>query len=70
MTEEIEKSNERYVIIEESFSGHCCFEYSVIDTSIRKDADPYRKRCICETFHKENAEIVCEALNKCNKIII
>jgi len=54
----------RFVIIEESFSGHCCFEYSIIDTSISVDADPYRKRCMCQTFDKDNAEIICNALNK------
>ena len=56
--------NPRFIIIEESFSGHCCFEYSIIDTSISVDADPYRKRGMCETFDKDNAETICNALNK------
>jgi hypothetical protein len=67
MTEEIEKSNDRYIIIEESFSAHCCFEYSVIDTSVNVDAYESWKRCMCETFDKKSAEIICEALNKSNK---
>ena len=69
MTEEIKKSNDRYIIIEESFTGHCCFGYSIIDTKAGKvhygDYSNWKKS-MCETFDKEEAEIICESLNKSN----
>jgi len=53
---------ERYSIVEESLSGHCCFEYTVVDNEIlREDGKP---SWICETFEKEEAELICNALNK------
>jgi len=58
----LEDSNPRYIILEESCSGHCCFEYTVIDTHIKHDAT--WKRSMCETFDKDKAETICNALNK------
>lgn len=62
----------RYVIFEGSFSGHCCFEFSVMDTTKPEiDGDGELlvfdgQACyetICECFTKEDAETVCAALN-------
>jgi hypothetical protein len=55
-------SNPRYIILEESCSGHCCFEYTVIDTHIEDDVT--WKRSMCETFDKDKAETICNALNR------
>jgi hypothetical protein len=64
----------RYKIIEESTSGHCCFDYTVVDTSkpliLVDDAVWAQGNCetlyetVCECFEKNFAEIVCSALNK------
>jgi hypothetical protein len=40
---------------------HCCFGYTVIDTSIEDDGT--WKRSMCETFDRDKAEIICDALN-------
>jgi len=52
----------RFIIIEESCSGHCCFDCTVIDTHIEHDGT--WKRTMCETFDREKAEIICNTLNK------
>lgn len=48
--------SDRYKIINESVSKHCCFAYTIIDTETENP--------MCETFDKEEAEIICDALNK------
>lgn len=53
----------RYVIVEESISGHCCFSYSIIDST------KSNKQAICETFTRVDAELICNALNKMDKSI-
>jgi len=58
-------SSARYIIIDESLSGHCCFEFTIIDTAAGKeDYGDYWKRSMCETFYRAEAEIICDALNK------
>ena len=57
----VEDYSPRYIILEESCSGHCCFEYTVIDTHIEHNGT--WKRTMCETFDKDKAEIICNALN-------
>lgn len=58
-------SSARYIIIDKSVSGHCCFECTVIDTSAGKESyGDYWKRSMCETFDRAEAEIICDALNK------
>jgi hypothetical protein len=59
---EIEDYSPRYIILEESCSGHCCFEYTVIDTHIEHNGT--WKRTMCETFDKDKAETICNALNR------
>lgn len=58
-------SSARYIIIDESVSGHCCFGHTVIDTAAGKVSyGDYWKRSMCETFDRAEAEIICDALNK------
>lgn len=58
-------SSARYIIVDKSVSGHCCFEYTIIDTAAGKeDYGDYWKRSMCETFDRTEAEIICDALNK------
>ena len=51
----------RYKILNESISAHCCFEYTVVDTSIIDEYGDFQT--MCETFEKDEAEIICTALN-------
>lgn len=53
----------RYKILDGSDSGHCCFEYTVIDTSKPQSWDKDRYELVCETFTKEDAELICNCLN-------
>jgi hypothetical protein len=50
----------RYKIVEGSESGHCCFEFSVIDTN-QNDGIWYKN--IAEVFERNDAIDICEALN-------
>ncbi len=58
---------QRYVVLERSDSGHCCFEFTVIDTqtptkcSVGADLRPYT--WVCECFDKADAERIAAALN-------
>ena len=56
-----EELTPRFIIMDDSCSGHCCFGYTVIDTSIEDDGT--WKRSMCETFDRDKAEIICDALN-------
>ena len=47
---------DRYYVIDGSESGHCCFEYTVMDAT--KDEQ------VCECFDINHAELICSALNK------
>jgi len=54
----------RYEVIEESASGHCCFEASVIDNATRDccgDVDS-----VCETFDVADAKKIAKLLNTDN----
>jgi hypothetical protein len=53
----IAKASARFIIVAESVSGHCCFEYSVLDTSEGGGT-------MCETFDKDTAVMICYALNQ------
>ena len=59
---------DRFIIIDKSDSGHCCFECSIVDTSFGKEnystkENVYWKKSICETLYKEDAVLICDALN-------
>ncbi len=57
--------NGRFIIISESASAHCCFCYTVIDTEAGKKAHGHSwERVMCETFDKEEAVMICRALNE------
>jgi hypothetical protein len=63
----------RYAIYEGSQSAHCCFDATVVDTTKPDiiDGKHYRDgedgqfhyEAVCECFSKEDAELVCRALN-------
>lgn len=55
--------SERYKVEEGSNSCHCCFEYTVFDTTVKTGYDPKPFGSVCETFDKADAEIICAALN-------
>lgn len=44
-----------------SYSGHCCFYSSIIDTEIKEEDC---SRVMCECLYEEHAEVILEALNK------
>lgn len=54
----------RYIIIQGSISGHCYFDYTIVDTKEGKDTCGDWENLICETFDKEDAIKICTALNK------
>ena len=63
----------RYIVKPYSQSGHCCFEYTVVDTTlpvifhgeqyIGRDGNPQFEP-ICECFDEQDAKLICDALNK------
>jgi hypothetical protein len=63
---------ERFAIFEGSQSAHCCFDFTVVDTT-KPDiigGEHYMDRdgrlhyeSVCECFDREAAELVCNALN-------
>lgn len=53
---------DRFKIIEGSQSGHCCFEYTIVDTE-KPTIVNGKDDSVCECFEKEQAELICKALN-------
>ena len=55
----------RFEVREGSQSCHCCFDYTVVDTTKPED---YEDHChtMCECFDKEEAEQIAAALNVFN----
>lgn len=53
----------RYEVREGSQTAHCCFEFTVVDTTRPRS---YRGHChvMCECFDREEADTICSALNK------
>lgn len=47
---------QRYEVQPGSDSGHCCFEYTVVDTR-------FEGITVCECFEEGDALLVCKALN-------
>lgn len=55
----------RYIVIGESTSAHCCFEYTVVDTKGGKTTcGDYWEEKMCETFEEQDAVEICTALNE------
>lgn len=57
-----ETMKERYVIQEGSNSGHCCFEYSIVDTHRKNQSLHHEYHTICECFYEKDAVLIKEAL--------
>jgi len=59
------KTTQRYQILDDSASGHCCFGFTVIDTQKVRDVIPGKTyfETICECFERKYAELICAALN-------
>lgn len=53
----------RYKIIEGSESTHCCFTHTVVNTHIQSFPNLPYFETVAECFSKEDAELVCKALN-------
>lgn len=55
----------RYQVVEGSQSGHCCFEFTVVDTSSKRGL--YREddqhEAVCECWEEEIAQKIAAALN-------
>lgn len=63
--------NNRYLVVDGSDTGHCCFRFTVVDTlkpnmangkQMEIDGKLYYD-AICETFNREEADMVANALN-------
>lgn len=55
----------RYIVVNESDTGHCCFVASVIDTHLPETS---MRMPVCECFSIEHAKQICDALNLINTI--
>lgn len=54
----------RYAVREGSLSGHCCFAFTVVDTSKVEVLNAYRsEEKLCECWSKEDADKIVAALN-------
>lgn len=72
-----EIKGDRFVIVEGSYSGHCCFNYSILDMLKSKMRTVYvegeqlpeypddclENETVCECFELESAKLVCIAIN-------
>jgi len=53
---------ERYKVVEGSQSGHCCFDYTIVDMNNKGwYEDEYES--VCECFQLGDAELIVKALN-------
>ena len=56
-------SDQRYRVLDESRSGHCCFDFTVVDTHTPHPYYLHLFDAVCECFEREQAERVAAALN-------
>jgi hypothetical protein len=56
-------SEPRYKLLSCSDSGHCCFDYTIVDTH-RNDVMDRGYNWVCEAMEEEYATLVLNALNK------
>lgn len=60
----------RFKVVNRSQSCHCCFEYTVVDTSkpymIGDEQYEGQFEEVCECFEAFEANMICDALNKCH----
>lgn len=66
--------NERYKVLHESHSNHCCFEFTVVDMTgyrpvTEDDGTVYdhHDKVICECFEQEHADRIAFILNEVDK---
>lgn len=58
-------NSSRFIIVCESLSFHCCFEFTIIDTEKGKTkCGNFWKKKMCETFDKYEALMICYSLNQ------
>lgn len=57
---------DRYVVVKGSQSCHCCFDFTVVDTT-KPTGYNGQFTIICECFEEADAKIVAEALNRANE---
>jgi hypothetical protein len=65
-------TDERFKVINGSQSAHCCFDFTVVDTTdavivagkqwLDRDGEP-QWRAVCECFEEEDAVRITRALN-------
>ena len=53
----------RYKVVEGSQSGHCCFDWTVVDANTPHEVFKDEFEAVCECFEQEQAVLVCKALN-------
>lgn len=61
----------RFLVVEGSQSAHCCFDYTVVDSTRKVMIGPKwnqewydgQYEAICECFDKKDAERIAQALN-------
>jgi hypothetical protein len=57
----------RYKIVEGSQSAHCCFEYTIVDTTkpVMIGGEHYKNQFepVCECFEEGEAKLIADALN-------
>lgn len=62
----------RYAIYTGSMSNHCCFEFTVYDSTkpyliggehYKDSSGQYHYEPMCECYTREDAELICNALN-------
>jgi hypothetical protein len=51
----------RYIIVPESQSRHCCFGYTVVDTTLPKMGELFEP--LCECWAEADAQLIVDALN-------
>lgn len=57
----------RFKVVKGSQSAHCCFDYTVVDTTkpVMIGGKHFEKQYeeVCECFERADAELICSALN-------
>lgn len=56
-------SAQRYQVVRESQSGHCCFVATVVDTTKPSKWMNGEYESVCECFNVKDAEKIAQALN-------
>lgn len=54
--------NKRYVVVDGSESGHCCFDASVLDTHNPDTHIHKNGTIVCECFERDDADRIAAAL--------